>query len=184
MGLKEKKVTKLMEEVTKCPACGKKTFKIRIYYYNIPYVGDILIESAKCRSCGYKWSNIELAQHGPPKRIVAKIRNVEGLNALVIKSSKATVLIPELGIEIYPGPAAPGYITTVEGILHRVLDHVPQECLGPEKECYKKVELIEKAIGGSVPFTLIIEDPSGKSLIKGNNLIIKEENLGYNSTQP
>ena len=184
MSQDERKITKLMEEVTKCPACGKNTFKIRIYHYKIPYVGDILIESAKCQSCGYRWSNVELAQHGSPKRIKAHVRNAEGLNALVIKSSRATVVIPELGIEIYPGPAAPGYITTIEGILHRVLDHVPQECLSPEKECHKRIELIKKAIEGSIPFTLIIEDLSGKSLVKGNNLIIEEESLETSSTQP
>ena len=182
MEQRDGKLTELMEETTKCPACGKETLKIRIYKYRIPYVGEILIEAAKCQSCGYKWSNVELAQHSSPKRIIAKVEGNKGLNALVIKSSKATVLIPELGVEIYPGPAAPGYITTIEGLLYRVLDHVPQECVNPGKECYRRVELIKKAINGSFPFTMIIEDPSGKRLVRGNELRVKEEALD-NSTQ-
>jgi len=166
MNQESSKLSKLMEEVVKCPVCGEESLKISIYKYRIPYIGDVLIESAKCGSCGYRWSDVEPVRHDSPRRIVVQVRNNNGLNTLIVKSSRATILIPELGIEIYPGPAAPGYITTIEGILYRVLDHIPQECMTSGQKCHEKVELIKKAINGLIPFTLIIEDPSGRSLVR------------------
>ncbi len=165
------------EEVIECINCGKKKFRVRFYIYTIPYFGDIILQVGVCDSCGYRRADVSVLNPGEPTRIIVKVRNMNDLNALVIKSSTATVKIPELGIEIYPGPAAPGYITTIEGILHRVLDHVPSECFIKDSTCYYKVKEIKEAIDGKKNFTLIIEDPFGRSDVLGHNLDIRKERL-------
>ena len=106
-----------------------------------------------------------------------KVKEPKDLNALVIKAAPATIRIPELGIEIFPGPVAPGYITTVEGVLQRVIDHAPSECLDESNPCYERIEVIRRAMDGSITFTLIIEDPSGRSAVKGEGIEIIEEEL-------
>ena len=166
----------LGEEIVECINCGKKTFRIRHYLYKVPYFGSVVLEVGICDRCGFRRNDVSVIDAGKPMRIVVKIRRKEDLNALVVKSSRATIIIPELGIEVNPGPIAPGYITTIEGILMNILDIIPSECFDERKPCYSKVKEIRKAIEGELPFTLIIEDPTGRSDVKGKGLsIIKEE---------
>ena len=71
------------------------------------------------------------------------------------------MLIPELGLELYPGPLAESFITNVEGLLNRFLK------LLPLFEDRKKVEEIERkikdAVEGKLRFTISMSDPSGVS---------------------
>ncbi len=161
----------------KCPICGRESFIITYNIYSVPNFGDVLIESGKCLSCGFKWTDVGTLEFTQPKKLVLRVKKASDLNALVIKSARAVVKIPELGIEITPGPAAEGYITTVEGVLLRVLDHVPSECLKKGSKCHGKIQLIQEAMSGEVPFTLIIEDPTGKSSIAGEGAEIEIHEL-------
>jgi len=171
------RLRKVAEDVVRCPICGKKSMTIKIFLYDMPFFGKVVLESGKCSKCGFKWSDVGLLETTKPKRIIVKVKKPKDLNALVIKAAPATVRIPELGIEIFPGPAAPGYITTVEGVLQRVIDHAPSECLNESNPCYKKIEAIKEAMDGNIPFTLIIEDPSGRSAVKGEGTEVIEEEL-------
>ena len=167
----------LGEEVIRCLNCGEKTLKVMIYAYEVPFFGNILIEAGVCNRCGFRKTDVSLADIGNPKRIILKVESAKELNALVLKSSTALIRIPELGVEITPGPAAPGYITTVEGILHRILDHIPVECFDEKNECYNKVRELKEAIEGNRKFTLIIEDPYGRSGVKGKDVEVIEEEI-------
>ena len=97
------------------------------------------------------------------------------LNSLVIKSSHARVLIPELGVDIKPGPAAQGYITTVEGILHRIKEVLDFVCNDEEVnryECERKLKELQDFIDGKKRFTLIMLDPSGASKIVSKSVSV------------
>ncbi len=156
---------KIGEYKVKCPVCGEKALTIAYYTYEAPLVGEVIIETGKCAYCGFRWSDASIAESQGPRTITFEVNGRKELNALVVKASSATIRIPELGVEITPGPAAHGYITTVEGIIQRILDHVPSECFSSSSKCYKKVKALEKAMEGDIKFTLIIEDPLGKSAI-------------------
>ncbi len=96
----------------------------------------------------------------------------------VVKSARATVRIPELGIEVKPGPASEGYISNVEGVLERMEDAMAgmKELLpkkdGKLRELVSKINWFRQGKGG---FTLVIEDPSGNSAIVSKKT--KEEKL-------
>lgn len=171
------RLLKLGEEVVNCLNCGEKSFRIRLFVYDVPHFGKVLLEVGTCDKCSFRRSDVSILEVSEPIRIVVKVTSDKELNALVVKSSTASIYIPELGIEITPGPAAPGYITTVEGILHRVLDHIPSECFDEKSHCYFKVKEIKDAIDGKIPFTLIIEDPFGRSDVKGEGANIVKERL-------
>ncbi len=169
----------LGEATTKCMNCGELSFKVSMYVYRAPIVGDVLLECGRCDSCGFGRSNVSVLNYGNPKTIRVRIESVNDLRAIVVKSATASLSIPELGIEVTPGPAAYGYITTVEGILERVLDVIPSDCMNDE-ECYKKVDKIKDAMDGREKFTLIIRDPSGGSTVIGEGLnIVVEEDATY-----
>ncbi len=167
----------IAENVVKCPICGKESMSVKIFLYDVPYFGRVVLESGKCSKCGFRWSDVGMLEAARPKRIIVKVKEPKDLNALVIKAAPATVKIPELGIEIFPGPAAPGYITTIEGVLQRVIDHAPSECLDESNPCYEKIGIIRRAMNGDAMFTLIIEDPSGRSAVKGEGTEVIEEEL-------
>ena len=171
------RIIRIAEDIVKCPLCGEESLRLSIFLYDAPYIGKIIVQTGRCSSCGSKWSNVGLAEYSKPKRILLQVKGTNELNALVVKTAEATIKIPELGIEITPGPVAQGYITTVEGVLHRVLEHVPTECLNEASECYPKVQRIREAAEGQHEFTLIIEDPSGRSAITGEKIQVVEEEL-------
>ncbi len=177
MDVKDLNLKYLGEEVIECINCGKRSFRVRYYLYEVPYFGTIVLEVGICDECEFRRNDVSAVEISEPARIVVKVKRREDLNALVIKSSKASIMIPELGIEVNPGPAAPGYITTIEGILMNALDIIPLECFDEGSPCYFKVKEIKEAIEGKIPFTLIIEDPTGRSDVRGKGLSITREKL-------
>jgi len=167
----------IAEDTVKCPICGKKSMRIKIFLYDMPFFGKVVLESGKCSECGFKWSDVGLLEATKPKRIIVRVKRPKDLNALVIKAAPATIRIPELGVEIFPGPAAPGYITTIEGVLQRVIDHAPSECLDKSNPCNERIKTIKKAMDGHVTFTMVVEDPSGRSAVRGEGIEVVEEDL-------
>lgn len=87
----------------------------------------------------------------------------------MVRSSAAKITIPELGVEIDPGPACEGFVSNIEGVIIRVdkiLDGIMID--GDDEQRKKAIALKEKIAGilnGKDKITLIIEDPQGNSLI-------------------
>ncbi len=151
----------------KCPVC-KKEMRIVEIPYEIPYFGKVVLFSMVC-SCGYKFSDVILPEMSKPARYKIKV-NASTLSARVVKSSTAIIKIPELEIEVFPGPRSEGYISNVEGVLLRMENAVKTALLFSENEKQKKkaeeiLQALEKARKGKKELTLIIEDPSGNSVI-------------------
>lgn len=157
---------KIFSVVGRCPACGSENLDMSAYTYEIPHFGEVIIEVRKCSNCGYRKSDVSTLKQGGDVKIIFPVKNQEDLNALVIKSSTATIEIPELGVEIFPGPAAQGYITTIEGLLERILENTPSECFEENNSCNEFVKKVKKAMNGEISFTIILTDPHGKSTIK------------------
>jgi zinc finger protein len=149
-----------------CPSCNTD---IEYLYKteNIPYFSDILIISAICPSCGYKFVDTQLLKHGDPARYTVAIEAEEDLAIRVVRSMSASIEIPELGVRIDPGPACQGFISNVEGVLDRI-EGVVKGALrwGNEVEKENAAALladITKVKNGNFPVTLILEDPCGNS---------------------
>lgn len=176
-GIDSERLRKLGEELLKCPVCGVRALRVGIYLYDVPHFGEVILETGRCQSCGYRWTDVTVAEAGSGRRLRLRVKGDKELRALVVKSSSATVIIPELGVEIRPGPAAVGYITTVEGIVRRVLEHVPSECFNEGSGCHDVIKMLEDAANGKIGFTLILEDPMGRSGIKGEGVSVEEEEL-------
>lgn len=161
-------IRKIREEVVQCPICGKNTLRITDYLYDVPHIGKVIISHGECSSCGYRFTDVRLYESRSPGKIIMPVEGPDDLNALVVKSSSASVLIPELGLSMTPGPASEGFITTVEGILERFLEALHAACSEPDankEACRRAEEEIEAAKRGKRSFTLVIVDPEGVSAV-------------------
>lgn len=127
--------------------------------------GDMTLISIVCSKCSYKSFDVLPSNVQSPKKLTLRIKTSDDLNILVARSSCATVKIPEIGAEIEPGTASPGFITTVEGILTRFKKYLKSESVH---------KIIDELLNGK-PFTLIVEDPSGNSSI--NSLAVEVNSL-------
>lgn len=151
-----------------CPYCNTE---IEYIYQteNIPYFSDILIISAVCSSCGYKYVDTQMLRHTEPMRYALAVESENDLAARVVRSMSAGLEIPELGVRIDPGPACEGFISNVEGVLDRIQTVVKGALnWGNEKEQENARILLDRIAAvkcGSFPITLILEDPSGNSAI-------------------
>ena len=125
--------------------------------------GDMTLISITCSKCSYKSFDVLPSKTQDPKKLILSIEKQADLNILVARSSSATIKIPEIGAEIEPGTASPGFITTVEGILTKFKKYLKVE--GAHK-------IIDELLNGK-PFTLIVEDPLGNSSINSLDVEVK-----------
>ncbi len=151
-----------------CPSCSNE-IEYRYQTEDIPYFSEILIVSANCPSCGYRYVDTQLLRDAEPSRYEFSVSAAEDLAVRVVRSMSGTVRIPELGVEIEPGPACDGFVTNVEGVLNRIENVVEGALLwaegGERENAERLLELIARARAGTLPFTLILDDPRGNSAI-------------------
>jgi zinc finger protein len=152
-----------------CPVCQTEI----PYLYQtdeIPYFSEILIISALCPSCGYRLADTQLLSNTEPSRWELCIESPDDMMIRVVRSMTGTISIPELGVRIDPGPACEGFVSNVEGVLHRI-GRVLQSLLSwaesaEERERIRSLQgSLELVREGRLTATLVIEDLSGNSAI-------------------
>ncbi len=156
-----------------CPACGRSIY-IATVTYDVPYFGTVLLTSISCE-CGFKHADSVVIGIKEPVRFTIKI-NRDTLFTKVIRSTSGTVRIPELGVDIEPGPASQAFITNLEGVLARVEDIVKMARSWAENKekiakCDEILDKIKNTIEGTGELTLILEDPFGNSLILSDKAV-------------
>ncbi len=174
----------LRKETMRCPMCGKETLEVSIYTYNMPMIGDVVFVVGKCKNCGYKFVDVKTLESKGNQKITFKVKDSKDLNTLLLRSSTATLEIPELEAEISPGPASQGFLTTVEGVLHRIKDVLEMLCRDAEtekekEECERRLKDLQAALEGKKEFTIIIRDPEGHSKIASEKAVeeIQQEGM-------
>jgi zinc finger protein len=152
--------------------CGKESsLVVSEICYEFSGFGSVYLLSAVCRNCGFKHTDVmEVNPHQDPLRITVVVEGPDDVNHLVVRSSYATIKMPELGVTITPGPYAQGVISTIEGFLHRareIVEFLASNELDEEqmRKCSETLNKLTAAIEGRLKFTFIIEDPSGLSTV-------------------
>ena len=161
-------MTELKNQV--CLFCKEKTLSLTEETYNIPHFGKCFLMSMNCTSCNYNSSDVEAEERKPPTKQTFTLENKKDLNVRVIKSSEATVKVPQLKMEVTPGIASNGYISNIEGVLLRfkkIIEKERDNADDPTVRKYAKnlLKKLWKAELGEFPLKIIIEDPSGNSAI-------------------
>lgn len=152
-----------------CPSCNGD-LAISQLQEDIPYFGPISVITTKCRSCEFKHNDIIILQAQHPTRCSIDITEPRDLEARVIRSSSATISMPELRVEITPGPFAEAFVSNVEGVLERVQNATRSMITLADSKKQRTqgehfLEKLEHARNAKLPFRLIVKDPMGNSAI-------------------
>ena len=167
------------EMVIKCPACSVEgVAKSIMKEIEIPHFGKVMETTIQCPSCGFKHSDIISLEQNDPAKYILEI-NKNNLDIRVVRSQSATVIIPELGVKVEPGPKSEGYVTNVEGILTRFESAVKKALQlfdddDSQKNAKKILQEIQALKKGKGTGTLIILDPFGQSNIVSDKVDISE----------
>ncbi len=158
-----------------CPLCHEKKLIMSEREIDVPYFGNVYLFSMTCENCKYHKADVEALDKKEPVKYEFEISKEEDMKVRVVKSSEATVKLPHLAT-ITPGPASQGYITNIEGILKR-LQHQIEELKETEEDNEQKkkaknlLKKILKITWGQEKQKIIIEDPSGNSIIISDRAI-------------
>lgn len=163
-----------------CPNCGDKLYFIH-YRTSISYEEGIEIETFFCKKCLYKKSSMNQLSNYGPRRLVLGVKSAFDLRIIVYRSPEAKIEIPEFFAEVEPGEDSSGEITTVEGILSKLLQRV--QLFDSEDAEPGVIEELRNKItrameGKEVDFTLIIDDPKGLSRISSSKTITVKSSSG------
>lgn len=166
-------------EKERCPICFQKALTLREEELDIPFFGKTFVFSMTCGNCSFKKEDVEAAEQKEPCKITFTVENEKDINVRVVKSSEATVRIPQLKMEVTPGPASEGYISNIEGLLNRFEKIIRDEQDSTEDEDVRKhaKKLLKKIWDiktGSEKLKIIIEDPSGNSAIISERAEVKK----------
>lgn len=169
----------ISEMIIKCPACGiEGVAKSIMKELEIPHFGQVMETTLLCPNCGFKHSDIIALEQNDPAKYVIEI-NKNNLSVRVVRSQSATVIIPEIGIKVEPGPKSEGYVTNIEGVLTRFEDAVKKALnLFEDEESQKNAKIalseLQELKKGSKTATLIILDPFGQSNVVSENVEVYE----------
>lgn len=165
-----------------CPVCLAKELILTEEEIDIPFFGKVFLFSMHCNACGFHKSDLEAAELKDPCRITFTIEKEEDMNIRIVKSSEATIKIPQLKMTVTPGPVSEGYVSNIEGMLSRFEKVIEDEkntsddedAIKTAKNLLKK---IRKVKWGETPLKIILEDPTGNSAIISEKTIIEKLKL-------
>ncbi|MEM0135143.1 MAG: ZPR1 zinc finger domain-containing protein [Thermoplasmatales archaeon] len=143
-----------------CPVCSSKSLERGTTEIEVPHFGNVILYYLRCRNCGYRINDFSY-QGDFPKEDRVEINNTKDLEIKIVRGSSGTVLIPELGLELFPGPLAESFITNVEGLLNRFLQLMP--LFDDPAKVDETESRIHDAISGKLRFTITLSDPTGVS---------------------
>lgn len=150
-----------------CPLCSKELVTNWVKD-NIPFFGEVMHITSMCE-CGLRYSDTMIMAQSKPIRYEIKVTTREDLDVRVVRSTSGTIRIPELGVDIEPGPASESFISNIEGVLDRVGDILEMVVRWNEESQTRRAKelqsIIEKVKAGEFEITVIIEDPLGNSAI-------------------
>jgi len=151
-----------------CPFCNKNTLALTEEEKEIPYFGKCYLMSMRCESCGYYKSDIESIEKKDPIKYTFTVKDKKDLNVRVVKSSEATIKIPELRMSVEPGVNSIAYISNVEGVIRRfkkIIEDQRNNAEDVKKHAKNLLKKLWKVENGEMELKIIIEDPSGNSAI-------------------
>lgn len=159
-----------------CPLCGKENVTNWVKD-NIPFFGEVMYITSKCE-CGLRYSDTLIMSQKKPVHYEITVRSNEDLDTRVVRSTSGTIRIPELGVDIEPGPASESFVSNIEGVLERINDILEMVSRWDEESKTKRAQelqsKIEKIKAGEMEITVIIEDPMGNSAIIGEKASHRE----------
>jgi len=157
-----------------CPTCKTNSLQLTESVENVDYFGPVLLTIISCSTCGCRDTDVALTSVKEPSVMRAQITSDKDLTMKIVKSSSATIRVPELGVTITPRTSAQGFITNVEGILDRIQEAlegtVPSLSQKRRRRARSVLAKLKKAREGKLSFVVELKDPLGNSAIVGSDM--------------
>ena len=162
-----------------CPGCMKNC-ATNMKMVNIPHFKQVVIMSTVCDHCGYRSNEVKTGGEIPAlgRRITVNVTTKQDLSRDILKSESCALSCPELNLSVERGTLG-GRFTTIEGLLTQVRDDLKASVFdvdgggggdsmaGHDKTKWQSFfALMERAIAGEVPFTMILSDPLAGSYVQ------------------
>jgi zinc finger protein len=143
---------------------------LRTVRLDVPYFGEIFETIFLCASCGFRHTDTLIPRISEPVEFVVHVEREADLSIRAVKSSSATVAVPELGLLWEPGPASIAQVTNVEGLLRHFDDAVARAiALFGTDDVRRKGERIRAALDDIIESRrssdLVLKDPYGNSAL-------------------
>eukprot|EP01138_Halocafeteria_seosinensis_P010970 gb/GECG01011205.1/.p1 GENE.gb/GECG01011205.1/~~gb/GECG01011205.1/.p1 ORF type:complete len:474 (+),score=64.39 gb/GECG01011205.1/:1-1422(+) len=169
----ENVITDLVSPCSQCLEPGKT----EITTTSIPHYlqgRQVIVLTFKCPECGYHTTHVQETEcQDKGLRYECTIKEESDLQRRIVKSKHASVQFPELEFEI-PAVTQQGVFTTLENLMTSAAESLEEgqplrRSVDPETAS-KLDDFIGRlkryAAGANVPFTVVINDPSGNSFIE------------------
>ena len=167
----------------RCPVCNEGNLLVRSVLYPVPFFNQLVMFMIECPACHFAHNDVFATEQRKPSRWTLRVDRPELLDTRVVRSGSGTIRLPDFGIDIEPGPTAESFISNAQGVLLRTRPVVEAAVKFADRKDEKRrgrqiLALIDKAMEGKVPFTLVIEDPAGVSGILPDDMtVVKFEEL-------
>ncbi len=153
-----------------CPDCGSENANVIAHILDIPYYDDYTMISVNCPECKFRASDFFNAKSKGHIKSTYPIDGKEDMRTKVVRASDGYVSIPELGVSIDPVSGAHTWIRNAEGILDDIKSKLMIALRDIDDEEIKeatieRISLVDKMINYEMPYTLIVEDKTGNSVI-------------------
>tara|TARA_Y100000310_G_C20322261_1_gene641277 strand:- start:156 stop:689 length:534 start_codon:yes stop_codon:yes gene_type:complete len=161
-----------------CPMCHKKTLTLAEDKTSVPHFGMVFVFSMTCSNCKYAMSDVEPEADHPPQRYTFTIESEKDLKVRVVKSSNASVKVPQMRMSVAPAGNSIGYVSNIEGVLNRFKKIIEDQRDNAEDAKVRKsaknlLKKLWKVSLGEVHLKVVIEDPSGNSVIVSDKAIVE-----------
>ncbi|MCE7739791.1 MAG: ZPR1 zinc finger domain-containing protein [Candidatus Heimdallarchaeota archaeon] len=158
----------LME--VKCPVCNSTNTKITQKIMDIPHFPQLWFFNMVCSDCHFKHNDFINLSFKDPIRYIYHAENKDDYTTKIIRAANGTIIFPQIGAMIEPGPNAEGFINNIEGILHDIRGKAffLLGDAGSDEEREKirgYVKLLDSYIKDNLPIDIVVEDPFGNSSI-------------------
>ena len=162
-----------------CPICHKKTATLTEDRSEIPHFGSVYLFSIQCSACKYSMADVETEEENPPQRHTITVDSEADMKIRVVKSSNATVKIPQMRMSVEAVGNASGYISNIEGLLNRFKEIIEEQRDNADDPATRKaaknlLKKLWKVTLGEQPLKIIIEDPTGNSAIVSDKTLVEK----------
>lgn len=98
----------------------------------VPFFKEIVISAFECPHCGFRNTGIQSAAQIAEKGVQYEIfvKDKKDFFRQIVKSEFASIKIPEIDLEL-PSKSGTGYLTTVEGLVGRILGDMKRSLENP-----------------------------------------------------
>lgn len=153
-----------------CMSCGQQGMTTFLLV-DIPHFKEMIVSAFECKHCGMSNNELQSARPIADKgcKMVCFVVSPEDMNRQVARSAYATITIQELELELPPSLESNGFLSTIEGVLRRVLADLEHYKDSNEKDSPELEQFMKKlrtCADGKEKFTFTLLDPSGNSFIE------------------